>query len=821
VYEVFQHALKRVTLKMTDETTNGLSSVKYYQLKDSNAGDFYDEWRFKTMAIIRKKGWSTPFDDPNVVIPTRSRIGEATATDEEKSLFKANAEAYDQILMGCSGVPMGLVRRANGDARNAIKRLDEKYARQDSASLMELLQEFTGCKLESTSVDPDAWFLKLDGINEKLRNIQDDYAKKDYEIKAHLLGNLPEGYEDVETKCGGNEASMTVEDIEREISNKWKRSHKKQADKKAENSKNMAMTAEGDKKGGGRKFTKKFKGRCRKCGKQGHKKSECRSDKKGVCFNCGEDGHFAKDCPKPKKNDEDKKSSEGTGMFVGMAHHVSKKSDGEDLADDMYLLDSGANVHVVRSGGNLVDPATNRQTVKIGNGTTMESSKSGTMYLKSDDSLLKLEDTLVVPGFAKNIISVGRLIKAGNKVYTEGTSMIIENPHGGKITVEQDEETCLYYLDASSVGRHEAEAYNTLMENNNEIEELDEQKKKKEKKKEIDINNAHELYGHVSHGILKPLLTTRGYVVVNTKKQCEACAFAKAKAKGVSKTTLLKAHEKGERLFMDISGPYKMSLKGSKYWLLIVDDKTRKAWSFFVQSKSEAKKATETLLQLLKGAKVVTKYLRCDNAGENVKGLKELCNEYGIQIELTPPNSPQFNGVVERKFVTLRDRAQAMMLGARMDEEHQGRLWAEAVYTATRLHNAVPNRVGLAPDELWYGTLPKLLNNLVQFGRIGYVTIRTPTAKLTPKSLKMVMMGYAPDHAGDVYRMYNPETKRIVESRDVTWAEWHGGQDVPESLKMFAKDVEVDVVDDEILDEQPPPLTTANVPMPPVVGSDD
>ena len=172
--------------------------------------------------------------------------------------------------------------------------------------------------------------------------------------------------------------------------------------------------------------------------------------------------------------------------------------------------------------------------------------------------------TLVVPGFAKNIISVGRLIKAGNKVYTEGTSMIIENPHGGNITVEQDEETCLYYLDASPVENKEAEAYNTMVENGNEVEELDE-KKKKEKKKQIDINNAHELYGHVSHGILKPLLMTRGYVVVNAKKQCKACAFAKAKAKGVSKTTLLKAHEKGERLFMDISGPYKMSLKGSKY----------------------------------------------------------------------------------------------------------------------------------------------------------------------------------------------------------------------------------------------------------------
>jgi len=102
---------------------------------------------------------------------------------------------------------------------------------------------------------------------------------------------------------------------------------------KAENSKNMAMTAEGDKKGGGRKFTKSSKGVVvNAVNKAARSRNVARTRR-------------AKDCPKPKKNDEDKKASEGTGMFVGMAHHVSK-SDGKDLADDMYLLDSGANVHV-------------------------------------------------------------------------------------------------------------------------------------------------------------------------------------------------------------------------------------------------------------------------------------------------------------------------------------------------------------------------------------------------------------------------------------------------------------------------------------------
>jgi hypothetical protein len=274
----------------------------------------------------------------------------------------------------------------------------------------------------------------------------------------------------------------------------------------------------------------------------------------------------------------------------------------------------------------------------------------------------------------------------------------------------------------------------------NKILSADDQKnedpKEENGKKTIDINDARELYGHLNYGILKPLLQQRGYVVIDqrrNKRQCEACAYAKAKAKGVSKTTQMKANKKGERLFLDISGPYKMSIIGNKFWVLVVDDFTRKAWSFFVTNKNEAKKVTAQLIGVLKGARVTTKYLRCDNAGENVRGLRELCHEEGIQIELTPPHSPQFNRVVERVvFVTLRDRAHAMMLGARLDEEHQGRLWAEAVHAATRLHNAVPNRNGPAPDTLWYGHEESKI-----LGHLGTNWIRhEPTQRTQTNSLE-------------------------------------------------------------------------------------
>lgn len=156
------------------DNTSGITSVRYYRLSDNNARSFYDEWRFKTLAIIRKKGWDRPFRFPNEDIP--ESVPGSSATAEEVEMYKANEEAYDQVLMGCSGVPLGLVRRARGNVRQAIKFLDEKYAEQDESNLTLLLQEFTRCKLESADVDPDTWFLQLDLINTKLASIGSDVS---------------------------------------------------------------------------------------------------------------------------------------------------------------------------------------------------------------------------------------------------------------------------------------------------------------------------------------------------------------------------------------------------------------------------------------------------------------------------------------------------------------------------------------------------------------------------------------------------------------------------------------------------------------------
>jgi transposase InsO family protein len=302
----------------------------------------------------------------------------------------------------------------------------------------------------------------------------------------------------------------------------------------------------------------------------------------------------------------------------------------------------------------------------------------------------------------------------------------------------------------------------------------------------VDINEAHELLGHVGERSLRDTAKTLEWDL--TGHVCTGCTEAKAKAAAVAKNTTVRATRPGERLFTDISGPYAKSAIGSRYWIMVVDDYSRMKWSFFRKNKSDIGEALEGFLVLLSGLGYATKYLRCDDAGENTRHLSDLCKRRGIKIEFTTRHTPQLNGVVERAFVTVCQRAKAMMFSAQFTPEYQGRLWAEAVNTATVLTNTAMNSVNKdCPSDMFYGDiLPKLRRKYAdfkEFGRIGHVTIRTKVKKLDKKTFKGVFLGYSTDHAADTYRMYNPETNSVVDTRDVTWTAWHGSNNPLKSME--------------------------------------
>ena len=93
---------------------------------------------------------------------------------------------------------------------------------------------------------------------------------------------------------------------------------------------------------------------------------------------------------------------------------------------------------------------------------------------------------------------------------------------------------------------------------------------------------------------------------------------------------------------------------------------------------------TEVENQLTRKIKVTRSY----RGGEYVTPFGEYCAQHGIIHEVTPPYSPQSNGVAERKNRTLKEMMNAMLLSSGVPQN----LWGEAVLSANDLLNKVPRK---------------------------------------------------------------------------------------------------------------------------------
>ena len=471
-----------------------------------------------------------------------------------------------------------------------------------------------------------------------------------------------------------------------------------------------------------------------------------------------------------------------------------------------WLLDSGATSGVTYDNTHMTDMRPSNRKIEIGNGDMIETLGQGTVTLMdSTGKLVTFKDVYYAPAFTKHIVSFRQLIAAEwNLRKVTPDEFVWDAPMSCEpVRFKTNVKDRLCYFEGTRThGPPDGVSINSMT-----VAPVT-----------LDINVAHGLLGHPDNRTVKAMAAKQGWTLTGNVKPCGSCALAKARAKAVPKSTLTKAKSPGERLFLDISGPYSDSLNQNKYWLRIVDDYTRFSWDCFLPAKSGIQVPLGKLLKANQAAGRPCKFLRCDNAGENESFVLEICAEYNIQPEMTAPNTPQMNGVVERSFATCKDRAFATMYCARLSLETQALLWPEAINTITKLGNSLPKR-GETDDPYtkWFGPdapKPRILDHLQPFGRVAYITNRSKIkAKLDPKSFKCIFVGYADDHSGDTYKFYNPATKKTILSRDVhQWMEWHGRITATDDLPLFAqlKELEEDSV-----------IVPASAPIPHVSDVDD
>src|SRR3990170_9062780 len=128
------------------------------------------------------------------------------------------------------------------------------------------------------------------------------------------------------------------------------------------------------------------------------------------------------------------------------------------------------------------------------------------------------------------------------------------------------------------------------------------------------------------------------------------------------------------------------------------------------------------------------KFLRSDRGGEYLSYEFDLhLKQCGIVSQLTPPGTPQRNGVSERHNRTLLDMVCSMMSLIDLPLSFRG----YALETAAFMLNRAPSKsVGTTPYELWFGKKPKM-SFLKVWGCDTYVKRLQPD-KLEPKSEKCV-----------------------------------------------------------------------------------
>ncbi|GJT60323.1 retrotransposon protein, putative, ty1-copia subclass [Tanacetum coccineum] len=193
------------------------------------------------------------------------------------------------------------------------------------------------------------------------------------------------------------------------------------------------------------------------------------------------------------------------------------------------------------------------------------------------------------------------------------------------------------------------------------------------------------------------------------------------------------------------------------------------------------------------------KALRSDRGGEYIsQEFKDYLKACGIVQQLTPPYTPQHNGVSERRNHTLLDMVRSMMNLTTLPLS----FWDYALESATRILNMVPTKkVDKTPYELWYGKVPNL-SYLKVWGCEALVKRDTPD-KLQQRSVKCIFIGYPKETMG-YYFYFPPENKIVV----VRYAEFFEKNHITQEVSERAIDLE------EIQDEDTSPSEiTSEIPM--------
>nr|KYP40999.1 Retrovirus-related Pol polyprotein from transposon TNT 1-94 [Cajanus cajan] len=433
------------------------------------------------------------------------------------------------------------------------------------------------------------------------------------------------------------------------------------------------------------------------------------------------------------------------------SHGVSASPQSLGTLPSPWILDSGATDHIISSLSSFscyksIQPI----HVSLPNGQHSIAEFSGTVVLSPNISLYNV---LYIPNFSVNLISVNKLTSSLSCTlcFSSDNCVIQEHKTLRKIGIAKAQNGLyvmdfLTHKDSSSLATFNTASVTFTSK--------------------IDPSSLwHFRLGHPS-GQCYSHIQKQYPFVSSSFNTCDFCHFSKQKKLPFNNSTTISANVL-DLIHVDIWGPYATpSVLGHKYFLTIVDDKSRFTWIRLMQNKNETRQhllnfITFTETQFHKTIKII----RSDNGQEF--NMPQLYASKGIIHQLSCVETPQQNGVVERKHQHILNIARSLLLQSHLPLSY----WCFAVKHAVMIINILPSYKlhNLSPSNIFYNKEPDI-SHLRVFGSLCFAsTLTAHRTKFAPRAKRCLLLGHKDGVKG--YLLMDLNTKEIFISRNVVFYE--------------------------------------------------
>ncbi|KAL3638973.1 Beta-galactosidase 8 [Castilleja foliolosa] len=423
--------------------------------------------------------------------------------------------------------------------------------------------------------------------------------------------------------------------------------------------------------------------------------------------------------------------------------YISKLRDSKEKTSE-WLLDSGATNTMTYDRKDIFDETCPHiSQILTANGGTTSVESAGKLKLTSN---INISHCLFIPALTCKLLSVSQVTKELNcMVLMYPNFCILQDILTKRIIGRGTERNGLYYInEVSPTGS----SFHT---------------------KDASLSwKWHRRLGHPSPHYFKTL-----FPHLPLPEHCTSCILAKSHRTHFSISNT-RSNEIFEIIHSDVWGPVPNNLRKSfSYFVLFIDDCTRMTWVSFLKQKSEVvTKFIQFHKMILTQYNKKIKILRSDNGGEFLnEKMRSFFQENGLIHQTSCPNTPQQNGIAERKNRTILEKTRALLF----DSGVPTNFWPEAVATSVYLLNRLPTKIldFKTPSNYFQTMTDKIIKPSLPpkiFGCTVFVHIpKSNRSKLDPCALKCVFLGYGNNQKG--YRCYHPPTGRLYVTMDCNFLE--------------------------------------------------